>query len=299
MRIKYTQCPVCNYQELSPFLVCKDYTVSGENFEIVYCTNCQTGITQNIPDQASIGVYYHSDNYISHSNTKKGFINQLYHSARNFMLKKKYQLIRKATGLEVGKLLDIGCGTGYFLQTMKAHRWEVTGIEADEGARQFAQNQFDLNVLMPEQILTLSEKQYDVITLWHVLEHIHDLHGIWQNFKRLLKPNGRLIIAVPNHQSYDAKHYQAYWAAYDVPRHLWHFSPTSLELLAERYDFRISDKKIMPFDPFYIALLSEKYKNSPLGMFFGGLHGGIALIKSWLDPNVSSSIIYVLASKEK
>nr|MCU0391623.1 methyltransferase [Thermoflexibacter sp.] len=107
----------------------------------------------------------------------------------------------------------------------------------------------------------------------------------------------RLIIAVPNHQSYDAKHYQAHWAAYDVPRHLWHFSPTSLELLAERYDFRISDKKIMPFDPFYIALLSEKYKNSRLGMFFGGLHGGIALIKSWLDPNVSSSIIYVLASK--
>lgn len=297
MRIVHTECPVCSSKKLSPFLVCKDYTVSGEQFEIAYCAQCHTGLTQNIPDQASIGSYYKAESYISHSNTKAGLINRLYHYARNWMLGSKYALVRKETHVPNGSLLDIGSGTGYFLDMMKKKQWQVKGIEADEDARKFAQQQFGLSVSPPEQLTELPEKQFDAITLWHVLEHLHELNGSWQQFGRLLKDAGTLFIAVPNHESYDASHYKAQWAAYDVPRHLWHFSPTSMATLAERHGFQIVRKKMMPFDPFYIALLSEKYAGNAMGLFRGGWYGGIALLKGLLNVDKSSSVIYVLKKK--
>ncbi len=294
MFIYHHQCPVCGNHELLPFLTCKDYTVSKEDFEIAYCQQCQTGITQNIPNQAIIGKYYQSENYISHSDTKKGLINQLYHVARRFMLQSKYQLIKKFTLLDKGKILDLGSGTGYFLQNMKKNQWEVVGIEADEKARQFSQEQFGLSIFSPEEIKNISDKQFDVITLWHVLEHLHDLHGTWEHLKRLLKDEGVLLIAVPNHQSYDAKHYKQYWAAYDVPRHLWHFSPKSLRFLANMHEFQIIGRKMMPFDPFYISLTSEKYKNDALGFVKGLWHGCIAFLGGLLEVKKSSSVIYIL-----
>jgi 2-polyprenyl-3-methyl-5-hydroxy-6-metoxy-1,4-benzoquinol methylase len=294
MFIYYHQCPICGNQDLLPFLTCKDYTVSKEDFAIIYCQQCQTGITQNIPNQSTISKYYQSESYISHSDTKKGLVNQLYHSARRLMLQSKYQLIKKLTRLERGKILDIGSGTGYFLQTMQKKQWEVVGIEAEEKARQFSQEQFGLTVFSPEEIKNISEKQFDVITLWHVLEHLHDLHGTWEHLKRLLTTEGVLLIAVPNHQSYDAKHYQQYWAAYDVPRHLWHFSPKSLKILAHQHGFQIIDQKMMPFDPFYIALISEKYKTNSLGFIKGLWHGSIAFLAGLLEVKRSSSVIYVL-----
>ncbi len=297
MRIAHTECPICSNKKLTPFLVCKDYTVSGEKFEIMYCKQCNTGLTQRIPDQESIGEYYKSESYISHSDTKKGLINRLYHFARNFMLKSKHQLVGKATKLQQGTLLDIGSGTGYFLEMMKRKKWQVKGIEADEIARNFSQQQFGLEVLPPSQLSKLTDSQFDAITLWHVLEHLHDLNGTWQQFQRLLKNTGLLFIAVPNHKSYDAAHYQEHWAAYDVPRHLWHFSPDSLATLAQNHGFQIIEKKIMPFDPFYIALLSEKYSGNSLGLIRGAFHGLIALIKGLQNVDKSSSVIYVLKKK--
>lgn len=294
MRITHSECPICASKKLTPFLVCKDYTVSGEKFEIIYCKQCNTGLTQAIPDQESIGEYYKSESYISHSDTKEGLINRLYHFARNFMLKSKHQLVSGATKLQQGTLLDIGSGTGYFLEIMQSKKWQVKGIEADEQARAFALQQFGLVLLPPSQIPELADKQFDAITLWHVLEHIHDLNGTWEQFQRLLKDDGLLFIAVPNHQSYDAAHYKEYWAAYDVPRHLWHFSPDSIATLAQHHGFQIIDKKIMPFDPFYIALLSEKYSGNSLGLIRGAFHGFIALAQGLLDVNKSSSVIYVL-----
>jgi 2-polyprenyl-3-methyl-5-hydroxy-6-metoxy-1,4-benzoquinol methylase len=294
MQITHNQCPVCGNAPLSSFLNCKDYTVSAENFAISYCQNCKTGITQAAPDQENIGKYYQSDSYISHSNTKEGLVNRLYHIARNFMLGSKKNTVTKYAKLSKGKLLDIGSGTGYFLNAMKESAWEVMGIEADENARKFSEKQFALTVFLPEKINQLPDNQFDAITLWHVLEHLHDLGGTWKHLARLLKDTGVLLIAVPNHQSYDAKHYQAFWAAYDVPRHLWHFSPKSIETLAQEHGFQIVAKKIMPFDPFYIALLSEKYKGSSLGLLAGAWHGGLALLQGLLNVDKSSSVIYVL-----
>ncbi|TAH20365.1 MAG: class I SAM-dependent methyltransferase [Cytophagales bacterium] len=297
MRIVHTECPICSGKNLIPFLVCKDYTVSGEQFEIAYCQPCHTGLTQNIPDQASIGSYYKAESYISHSNTKAGLINRLYHYARNWMLRSKYDLVSKATHVHQGSLLDIGSGTGYFLDMMKKKQWQVKGIEADEDARKFAEQQFGLTIFPPSELTRLAEKQFDAITLWHVLEHLHELNGSWQQFGRLLKDAGTLFIAVPNHECYDAAHYKAQWAAYDVPRHLWHFSPTSIATLAQNHGFQIMEKKIMPFDPFYIALLSEKYAANSIGLIRGALHGGIALLRGLLNVDKSSSIIYVLKKK--
>ena len=297
MQVIHQQCPVCGNASLSPFLNCKDYTVSSENFDINYCTNCQTGITQAAPDQENIGKYYQSENYISHTDTKEGLVNRLYHVARSFMLNSKKNTVTYYTKLSKGKLLDIGSGTGYFLNKMKETAWEVKGIEADEGARNFSEKQFFLSVFSPEKLNLLIDNQFDAITLWHVLEHLHNLQGTWEIFGKLLKDSGVLFIAVPNHQSYDAQHYQEFWAAYDVPRHLWHFSPKSLEVLAQKHGFQIIAKKTMPFDPFYIALLSEKYKGNSLGLLAGAWHGGIALLKAIFNVNLSSSVIYVLKKK--
>jgi 2-polyprenyl-3-methyl-5-hydroxy-6-metoxy-1,4-benzoquinol methylase len=297
MRITHSQCPICGSSSLVPFLTCKDYTVSGEKFDISYCQQCYTGITQSVPDKVHIGAYYQSENYISHSDTKKGLVNRLYHIARNFMLDSKRNLVQKSTALTTGTLLDIGSGTGYFLKEMQDNQWKVTGIEADEAAKIFSQQQFSLNVFPPETLDSLPSQSFDAITLWHVLEHLHDLDSAWQDFTRLLKPTGALLIAVPNHKSYDARHYQSEWAAYDVPRHLWHFSPKSLEILAQKYGFQITNKKNMPFDPFYIALLSEKYRGNTWGLLSGAWHGGIALLQSILNVNTSSSVIYVLKKK--
>jgi 2-polyprenyl-3-methyl-5-hydroxy-6-metoxy-1,4-benzoquinol methylase len=295
--ILHQSCPVCQHQTLNTLFEAKDYTVSQEMFSIVYCSNCQTAITQNIPTQTEIGRYYQSDQYISHSNTKKGFINRIYHSVRAYMLRKKQQLINRVSNRRTGKLLDIGCGTGYFLNTMQQAQWQVQGIEADENARTFATTQFHLQVDSPDTLQTLQTESFDVITLWHVLEHIHDLHLYVENIYRLLKPNSILIIAVPNYQSYDAQHYQAHWAGYDVPRHLWHFSPKSIQVLAAKHNFSLIEEIMMPFDSFYVSLLSEKYRQNALPLVAGFWHGFISWVSGYKNPQKASSVIYVLKKK--
>lgn len=292
--VLYTNCPVCKSTNLKSLLSCKDYTVSGEIFFIEVCQNCQTAITQNMPDVTKIGRYYQSENYISHSNTKKGLVNTIYHVVRSYMLGKKQQLVETVTHKKNGTVLDIGCGTGYFLDTLQQAGWTTQGIEADEKARQFASTQFKLQVFAPEKLSTLSAESFDVVTLWHVLEHIHDLELYMNEIYRVLKPDGILIIAVPNYDSYDAKHYKELWAAWDVPRHLWHFTPKSLSFLAERFKFQLQNHYLMPFDSFYVSLLSEKYKKNPLALVAGFWHGFLSLLKAWKNIKHASSVIYVL-----
>ena len=292
--ILHTSCPVCKATTLKPLVQCKDYTVSNETFSIEVCENCQTGITQQVPTKTDIGRYYQSESYISHSNTKKGLVNTIYHTVRSYMLGKKLQLVETVTNKKTGLALDIGCGTGYFLNTLQKAGWQVEGIEADENARKFAKEQFTLQVHAPEYLTALPSKAFDVITLWHVLEHIHDLASYMQEIYRVLKPAGTLIIAVPNYQSYDATHYKELWAAWDVPRHLWHFTPTSMAVLAKNYNFTLLQHHLMPFDSFYVALLSEKYKKNPFALLAGFWHGFLSLLGAWKNVKHASSIIYVL-----
>lgn len=286
-------CPVCEGKSFSPFLTCTDFFVSGEKFSIKKCNSCGFKITEDIEDEENTGRYYQSEEYISHSNTSKGLVNSVYHSVRNYMLGRKRRLVEKVTFLKTGQILDVGTGTGFFLNEMKINGWQVTGTEKSSSARDFAKKEFNLNFLPSEKLFELKEKSYDIITLWHVLEHIHLLNENMDTFNRLLKADGKLIIAIPNHESFDAKHYNEFWAAYDVPRHIWHFAPKQMEMLGKKYGFKLKSLHTMPFDSFYVSMLSEKYKKSKLALLKGIFYGKISWLNSIFNPAKCSSVIYV------
>ncbi|MDQ3016359.1 MAG: class I SAM-dependent methyltransferase [Bacteroidota bacterium] len=291
-------CPACGSKEWIARGQAKDFSVSGEWFEIRECPNCHLKATFPQPSFNDIGRYYASQDYISHSDTRTGLINRLYHTARDYMMRKKYNWVRLASGLTSGRLLDVGAGTGHFAKYMKDHGWDVLALEPDNKARKVASEKLGLDILPLESLADQQKDSYDVITLWHVLEHVHNVEGYIDQFHAILKTAGTLIIAVPNHTSTDAKKYGEKWAAYDVPRHLWHFSPASMKILLERHGFNLHQKINMPLDGFYVSMLSEKYKGNGLfgnvPAFFSGLQSFLAGRK---NVDMGSSIIYV--SKKK
>jgi len=292
--IHYTVCPVCSASTIKEALRVKDHSVSGEEFSIWECTSCHFRFTQDVPDAGSIGPYYQSEEYISHSNTSRGLINRLYQMVRKRTLKRKRKLVQQLTGMGKGQLLDIGSGTGAFVSEMEQSGWRVTGLEPDSGARQVAKESFGVNLQDTGGFFDLAADQYDAITLWHVLEHVHTLHEYMAQLKKLLKSKGRILIAVPNYTSGDAAAYQSYWAAYDVPRHLYHFSPESIEKLAAIHGLQLISCKPMWYDSFYISMLSSKYKHGKTslpGSFYQGLASNC---KALLQIRKCSSLIYVL-----
>lgn len=292
-KVHYTNCPVCGSTGINPLLSVKDHSVSKEEFVIWQCSNCSLRFTQDVPDEDSIARYYQSTEYISHSNTSKGMINQLYQKVRNYTLHGKAKLIIDNT-IKKGKILDLGAGIGAFLHTMKEQGWDITGIEPDEGARQQAKNLFNIELKETGSLHQLSEGSFDAITLWHVLEHVHQLHDYIERLKGLLKPNGKIFIAVPNYSSLDSSIYKLYWAAYDVPRHLYHFTPKSIDALMQKHGLKIIAKKPMWFDSFYISLLSSKYKNGKTNWIGAGLSGLRSNAKAVLDKDYCSSLIYII-----
>src|SRR5665647_2153321 len=214
--ILYDSCPCCGQKNITPVFSAEDYTLSHERFEIWECKNCTLRFTQNVPGQDKIGAYYQSENYISHSDTNKGLINNLYHKVRIRTLAKKRKMVEEITGKSGGSILDVGCGTGAFLHTMQLSGWKITGLEPDETARKKALELYKLNLDSSEKLFSLPAESFDAITMWHVLEHVHELHEYIKRLKELLKPGGKLFIAVPNYTSYDEKVYKEFWAAYDA-----------------------------------------------------------------------------------
>ena len=258
--IVYSSCPCCSSTSIQKTLIAKDQTVSQENFEIWECGSCTTRFTQSVPGNDEIGKYYQSENYISHSDTKEGLINSLYHIVRKLTLQRKRNLVRRRVGVEEGKILDVGCGTGAFLHTMQEAGWEVTGLEPDMIAREKARVMYGIAPDPSEKLFQLPPHSYDAITMWHVLEHVHELHAYLDQLKKLLKTGGKIFVAVPNYTSLDASIYRENWAGYDVPRHLYHFSPASMSRLLSQHGFNLEKMKPMWFDSFYVSMLSEKYQ---------------------------------------
>lgn len=294
-RIHYTSCPVCGSAGIAEVITAMDHTVSKEEFTIFHCANCQLRFTQDVPDAASIGKYYKSENYISHTNTSKGLVNRIYRVVRTRANRQKRKLIERFTGIKNGSLLEIGSGTGYFAAEMKNAGWQVTGLEPDADARKIAEEVNKINLASSGKLFQLPVNSFDVITLWHVLEHVHDLKNYIRQFRILLKEKGKLFVAVPNYRSYDAEVYKEHWAAYDVPRHLYHFTATSMKQLMEAEGFKIVAVKPMWFDSFYVSLLSSKYKNGRtgwLGAFFTGL---LSNLKATGDVKRGSSVIYIIS----
>lgn len=294
--IYYTHCPLCKSENLRHIFNVKDYTVSGKEFPVIHCEACSIRVTQDVPDINEIGAYYKSEDYISHTNTSKGLINSLYQKVRVRTMKQKAAIVKKYTGLQTGNLLDIGCGTGTFLNTMQMQGWKVTGLEPDADARLVAKKEYNIEAFPSHELFSLEAGSFNAITLWHVLEHVHSLHEYMDQMKKLLAANGILFIAVPNYTSKDANAYGKYWAGYDVPRHLYHFSPKSMQLLTQQHELKIIKMLPMWFDSFYVDMLSSKYKTGKTNYISAGLHGLASNMYALGNVEECCSVIYVVAA---
>lgn len=292
--ITYKYCPGCGTAAIAPKLFVKDHSVSGQLFDIWQCNACSLRFTQHVPALLEIGPYYQSDNYISHTDTKKGLVNILYHMVRNTTLRRKKVLIERVTAIQHGDLLDIGAGTGAFCGYMKKHGWAITGLEPDEATRNRAAALHGVALQHTDELLHLPAASFDVVTLWHVLEHVHALHEYMHQVRRVLKTEGKAFIAVPNYTSYDAGVYKAYWAAYDVPRHLYHFSPLSMKRLLQQHGLKLLDAMPMWYDSFYVSILSEQYRKGAPAYLAAFITGLISNAKAMLNKERCSSLIYVI-----
>lgn len=292
--VHHDKCPLCYSDEIGEYLQTSDHFLTGEKFALARCSHCGFLFTQDHPGSEEIGRYYESANYISHNDSAEGISASIYRIVRKFMLKKKRKIVCRATGLKSGNVLDIGSGTGHFLAAMQESGWQVNGIETNEKAREFSKGQFGIEVLPAENIGSLPFASFDIITLWHVLEHFQDPFSYAEEIIRLLKPGGTCLIAVPNCSSYDAIYYREFWAAYDVPRHLWHFTPSTFKLFAEKNGLSICSVRSLPLDVFYISILSEKYKETGLNFMMGILKGTWFFLLALFNRKKSSSLIYLL-----
>ncbi|GAA6769078.1 class I SAM-dependent methyltransferase [Flavobacterium sp. CGRL1] len=271
------------------FLTVKDHSVSKEIFDLYYDENLDMLITSPQPDLENLGRYYESEDYISHTDNKRSVFEKAYHFVKSIALKNKLNLINSEQS-QKGKILDIGAGTGDFLLTAKNDGWNVIGIEPSDRAKNIAKQK---GISFAEETASLENNSFDVITMWHVLEHVPNLELQIQELKRLLKPTGTLIVAVPNFKSFDAEHYGEFWAAFDVPIHFWHFSKKAIKSLFEKVDMKLEKVLPMKFDSFYVSLLSEKYKTGKMNFvraFFIGLRSNLKASST----KEYSSHIYVL-----
>ena len=283
---KINFCPICESKSFTTFFNLKDHSVSKEDFTIIQCEDCGFKITSPRPNDELLPSYYKSEDYISHSDTQKGLINFLYQKVKNITLYQKERLLSRLN--TSNRLLDIGCGTGDFIKYVSTKNWNVIGLEPDEGSRKIADSKLPGKVFPIENLFELSHQSFGVITMWHVLEHVSELNKYLFHLNLLLEQDGKLIIALPNPDSADAKYYKEYWAAYDVPRHLYHFSKKNISDLGLKHGFKLDLIKPMVFDSFYVSMLSEKYKKG--NIFNAANNGLVSNLKGRKSQNFSSHI---------
>lgn len=284
------ECPVCKNDTFAAHLTCTDHFLTKESFEITRCTGCSFLFTNPRPHSKELRKYYQSTEYISHSDNANNLTNKIYKIARQFTLKQKIKLINKITSDKT--ILDYGCGTGDFLHACKNNGWQIAGLEPDDFARNIAQNK--TGQLINSEISQIKHlDNIGLITLWHVLEHLPDLNHTISILKSKLISKGKILIAVPNHESYDAQIYKERWAAYDVPRHLYHFSEKTMCLLLKKHGLKIVRKIPMKLDSFYVSLLSEKYKTGRTKYIKSVINGYKSNVYAKNNNNNYSSVIYI------
>ncbi len=288
-------CPVCDNTAFSPFLPVKDYFLSKEDFSILSCNACGFRFVSPRPAKSEINKYYQSDEYISHGADKGDLISRIYKVARMVSIRRKFRILEKYTaGI---KILDIGCGTAEFLSYCQKRGYNTTGIEPNDKARGFAKSINSVNTFEQVELLEGMNGSFNCITMWHVLEHIHNLNELITQVKQLLAPRGIFIVAVPNSNSWDAGYYKQFWGAYDVPRHLYHFTEKSFDKLVSKHGFEI--RKIYPqkLDAFYVSMLSEKYKSGKNNFFNAACLGLWSNFRARMKDRGHSSQVFILSLK--
>lgn len=290
------KCPWCGSEKAQINLWLKDEFLTKEDFHICECLNCGLLYTMPRPDKDKIGAYYKSEAYYSHQENKKGFIPKVYERVKSINLKHKYRLA--TNGMQPGKLLDIGCGVGDFLHTAEMHGWECIGVEPSEDAKTIAQKRMKGKIIVSEELEGFPDGAFDVITMWHVLEHVDDLKWQIAHLQRLVKPSGRVIIAVPNYKSFDGQYYKEQWAAYDVPRHLNHFNRITLSKIFKTSGLELVKMDKLKWDAYYISYLSEQYRHHSLPLV-RGLYRGFISNCTARRSGEWSSLVYVFERKTR
>lgn len=285
---------VCGGSDLSNELSCKDFVASGEVFNLMRCKTCTFLFTNPRPDAQHIGPYYQSDRYVSHAGDKSNFsfMYKVYDIVRDYSIKQKLKHIKRYHAS--GKLMDLGCGLGYFLHGANEDKtFNVLGVDISEDAIAYVKDKFGYNVLNENAIDTLHDETFDVITQWHVLEHVHLLNERMLQLKRILKKDGTMFIAVPNSDSWDAQYYKEYWDGYDVPRHLYHFNQKSFNHLMQKHGFSVVETKAMIFDAPYISMRSEVHKGNTFEFVRGAISGALSTMNAWNKKDYSSLLFVV------
>ena len=284
-------CPVCENKDTKLYLKTKDYFLTKEDFNLVQCTTCSFIYTNPVPEINSLFEYYDSPEYSSHKLKKANLFNFIYREARKQNLRNKYKIVTNYTAK--GSILDVGCGTGEYLKYFREKGWKATGIEPVDSARKFAYENYKLNVYPENKLNHFAKEKFDVITLWHVLEHVYNINERLEQLKKILNPDGYLVIAVPNIESYDSIYYGKYWSALDVPRHLYHFSNETLKRLINKHSFEVVSIYPMKYDSYYVSLLSERYIKKGLPYVRALINGYKSNRKASVSGNYSSMIFVV------
>ncbi len=293
-------CPLTGSAETRFICHAVDTACSGETFEIWEDTASGIRFTHPAPGPDEIGRYYEFDAYLSHGTEHAGITGKLYASVRNMMLSRKYRMLNPLPSVSESssfRMLDIGCGDGTFAGycAQKNPDWEIFGVEPSASAAETAKQRVGNLQLYTSAQDVPADKPFHLVTAWHALEHIHDLNDMMRHVHNLLEPNGIFCVALPNFRSRDCERYKNSWAAYDVPRHLWHFSPEAFTAFARKHGFTLLRKHRLPFDPFYVSLLSEPSERSFIRRgFSAGFAATASTISSLADIDRSSSVTYVL-----
>ena len=286
-----SSCPFCNSENNTHYLDLKDYFLTQEDFQIVRCNDCGLLYTSPRPEASKMQSYYESKEYFSHQENNSGFIPRVYEFVKSINLKRKLNIA--TSGKIAGRILDIGCGTGDFLLKAKQSNWNVSALEPNDNARTIASKRLETTIFHPEEISQIPDSSFDVITMWHVLEHVEDLSNEVQHLYRMLDDNGRLVIAVPNYKSYDAFYYKDKWAAWDVPRHLSHFDKNTMQnVFSDFNNLKIKEITTLQWDAYYISMLSEKYLKHSLPLLRAAFRGFVSNIKA-RSTGEFSTLVYV------